>query len=224
MDLTLDFAKIPLGMPKSLRALPFLLATIFGFTCIAPAKESPPPATAAELQAVYFVAIENRAAAILKDLALTDPAKVTRVHDAIIEQYRALKARDEAIDAQVKAKGKDATVDRASLVRAQSKPLHEQFLAKLSADLTPEQVEIVKNKMTYNKVKVTYDAYCVIIPALSEKDKAKILELLKEAREEAMDGGSADEKSATFQRYKDQINSYLNANGHDVAKAYKDFE
>ena len=54
------------------------------------------------------------------------------------------------------------------------------------AELTPEQVETVKNKMTYKKVKVTYDAYCAIVPNLTEKDKAKILEVLKEAREEAI--------------------------------------
>jgi len=43
--------------------------------------------------------------------------------------------------------------------------------------------------------------------------------LLKAAREEAMDGGNAPEKSAIFQKYKDQINSFLDANGHDTAKA-----
>ena len=48
--------------------------------------------------------------------------------------------------------------------------------------------------------------------------------MLKEAREEAMDGGSADEKSAVFQKYKNQINDYLNAHGHDVTKAYKEWE
>ena len=48
--------------------------------------------------------------------------------------------------------------------------------------------------MTYNKVKVTYDAYAVIIPGLTDSDKAKILDLLKTAREKAMDGGSSSEK------------------------------
>ena len=97
-------------------------------------------------------------------------------------------------------------------------------MAKLSADLTPEQVEQVKDKMTYNKVKVTYDAYCQIVPKLTETEKAKILELLKAAREEAIDGGSADEKTAIFQKYKDQINVVLDANGHNVASAIKEWE
>ena len=77
--------------------------------------------------------------------------------------------------------------------------------------------------MTYNKVRVTFDGYLQIVPHLTDPEKARILELLKEAREEAMDGGSAEEKSAIFKKYKGKINNYLNSNGHDVAKAYKDW-
>jgi hypothetical protein len=77
--------------------------------------------------------------------------------------------------------------------------------------------------MTYNKVKVTADAYGAMVPGLTNAEKAKILELLKAAREEAIDGGNAPEKSAIFQKYKDQINSYLDAQGHDTAKAFKEW-
>src|SRR5207248_8891696 len=96
-------------------------------------------------------------------------------------------------------------------------------LSKLSAELAPHQVETVKDKMTYNKVKVTYDAYCQFVPTLNDEQKAKILDLLKEAREEAIDAGSAEEKSAIFKKYKGKINIYLSAQGHDVNKAYKDW-
>jgi hypothetical protein len=37
--------------------------------------------------------------------------------------------------------------------------------------------------------------------------------MLKEAREEAMDAGSAPEKTAIFQRYKGKINNYLSKQG-----------
>jgi len=77
--------------------------------------------------------------------------------------------------------------------------------------------------MTYGKVKVTYDAYCEIVPNLTEAQKTRILDLLKEAREEAMDAGSSDEKSAVFKKYKGKINNYLTAEGHDVKQAYKDW-
>jgi hypothetical protein len=57
---------------------------------------------------------------------------------------------------------------------------------------------------------------------LPEANRQKILELLKEAREEAMDGGSAEEKTAVFQRYKGKINNYLSKEGiHPPAKKAK---
>ena len=205
--------------------LTVILAAAGMFMQTASAQTSLPAATKEDMEAIYTTAIENRTSDILKLLDLTDPAKSNVVHDIIIAQYRTLRTRDEAIDAKLKADGKEVNyTNRADLLLVQSKPLHEQFIAKLAVILTPEQIEKVKNKMTYNKVTVTYDAYCAIVPGLTDADKAKILELLKLAREEAIDGGNAPEKSAIFQKYKDQINSYLNANGHDTAKAFKDWE
>jgi len=185
------------------------------------------PFTAAELEAVYTVNIEKRAADILKVLALTDEAKAGRVKDAILVQYRSLRARDEALDTMFQSLSKNAPgieTNRAAIQKVLSQQLHNHFLARLNAELDPKQVEQVKDKMTYNKVQVTYDAYCDIVPNLTDSEKAKILETLKVAREEAMDGGSADEKAAVFQKHKEGINAMLNANGHDVAKATREWE
>ena len=136
-----------------------------------------------------------------------------------------MRARDALIDAQLEAAGKEVSyANRASRLEAESELLHEHFLTRLSKVLTPEKIETVKDKMTYDKVKITYDAYNNIIPGLTDADKSKIMALLKVAREKAIDGGSASEKSAIFQVYKNQINDYLIAQGHDVAKAYKDWE
>jgi hypothetical protein len=209
-----------------------LLATIGVAVCVtttafAEDGERTAPFTAAELEVVYTTNIEKRAGDILQLLAIEDTAKATRVRDAIVAQYRSLRARDEAMDGMFQALSKNAPgieTNRQAILKILSQQLHAHFLARLAADLTPEQVEVVKDKMTYNKVKVTYDAYCQIVAKLTEAEKARILELLKAAREEAMDGGSADEKTAIFQRYKDQINAMLAANGHDVAKATKEWE
>jgi len=190
----------------------------------AAAQTSLPAATEAEKEAVYANAIEYRTADILKALALTDAAKSNAVHDVIVEQYHALRVRDAAIDTRLKVDGKEVNyANRAPQLAASSQPLHDQFLAKLAANLTSEQVEQVKDLMTYKKVKVTYDAYCAIVSGLTDAEKSKILELLKAAREEAIDGGSAPEKSAIFQKYKDQINTWLDAQGHDTAKAFKEW-
>ena len=209
-------------MKKQLLAIFAILAAIALQPALA--QQSIPAATEAEKEAFYATAIENRVGDILKALNLADAGKSNTVHDILVTQYHELRVRDAAIDTRLKVEGKEVNYEnRAAQLAAQSKPLHDQFVAKLAALLTPAQVEQVKDLMTYNKVKVTYDAYCAIVPGLTDAEKAKILELLKQAREEAIDGGNAPEKSAIFQKYKDQINAYLDAQGHDTAKAFKDW-
>jgi hypothetical protein len=203
-------------------AIPFALAVFTSPVLAQPM--STPAATDAEKEAFYATTIENRVVDILKALNLADAAKSNTVHDALVAQYHELRVRDAAIDTRLKVEGQEVNyANRAAQLAVQSKPLHEQFLTKLAGSLTPDQIEQVKDLMTYNKVKVTYDAYCVIVPNLTDAEKAKVLELLKLAREEAVDGGNAPEKSAIFQKYKDQINAYLDAQGHDTAKAFKDW-
>jgi len=192
----------------------------------ATAQESTPPATAAERESLYNDVLARRVDNIMQKLALTDTNKADRVRSALLIQYRTLRLRDEFIDARLSSQGVDPSdlKARAGLREELSTPLRKWFVTLLAVDLTPDQVDVVKDQMTYGKLKVTYDAYCAIIPDLSDKDKAKVMELLTAARDEAIDGGSAPEKSAIFQVYKDQINAYLNASGHDVDKAFKDWE
>jgi hypothetical protein len=208
-----------------LLSLTTLAATVL-LARTAPAQSmSTPPATPAELEAVYTQSINDRTQNILKALNLTDAAKSNQLQDIIVHQYRLLRARDMVIDATLTAEGKEVNyANRASYIQSETKPLHDYFLSQLAGLLTPQQVDAVKDKMTYNKVEVTYNAYCEIIPGLNEPAKTKIMELLKAARDAAIDGGSANEKSAIFQQYKDQINDYLNHQGYDVAQAYKDWE
>jgi hypothetical protein len=211
-------------MKKSLLAITTILLLSAALTRPAGAQTVTPPVTEAEKEAFYARSIEYRTTDILKALNLADADKSNTVHDVLVAQYHNLRVRDAAIDTRLKVDGKDISyANRAPLLAQQVQPLHDQFLAKLAESLTPEQVEQVKDLMTYHKVKVTYDAYCQIVPGLTDGEKAKILELLKQAREEAIDGGSAPEKSAIFQKYKDQINAYLDAQGLDTAKAFQDW-
>lgn len=209
----------------SVRVILAALATVI-LASFASAQETSPPLTTAEIEASYVAAIAQRTTDILALLKLED-AKSNRVAGIILAQYRLLRLRDDTIDAMNKLMAADEALaqrSRAEVSQALTPRLHERFLARLAGELTPDQVETVKDKMTYGKVKVTFDAYCQIVPALTDSDKAKIMELLKLAREEAIDGGSTAEKSRVFQKYKDQINAWLDAHGHDVAKAYRDWE
>lgn len=204
-----------------------VLSLGFTLTSFAEDEQRTIPFTAAELEQVYTANITKRADNVLSLLKIADEAKAQRIKDAIMAQYRSLRARDEALDAMFQALSKNAPgieTNRTAVLKLLSQQLHQQFLARLTTELTAEQIEIVKDRMTYNRLKLTYDMYCEVLPKLSEAEKAKILELLKVAREEAMDGGSADEKAAIFQRHKQGINALLSANGHDVEKVIKEWE
>lgn len=95
---------------------------------------------------------------------------------------------------------------------------HYGFLANLSLYLTDAEVETVKDVMTFNVVKVTYDAQCDMIPTLKDEEKAQILAWLKEGREYAMDAESSKKKHETFGRYKGRINNYLSKRGYNLTK------
>jgi hypothetical protein len=203
-----------------------LISTTFlaalGFAAASPAQDTD----------AYTQTIKKRTQDILSVLNLTDSAKVVSVHDAIMAQYRGLKDWHDANDAKLRsltkrlgqAKSEDAQSAQTEITQIKSslKTLHDQFLARLSKDLTSEQLERVKDKMTYNIVHVTYRAYGQMLPELPDAQKARILAMLKEAREEAMDGGSAEEKHAVFGRYKGRINNYLAAERYDLKKASKE--
>ena len=161
--------------------------------------------------AAYLADLDKRAEGVLKDLNLADADRAARVKQAVIEQYRAIRQVDEKHLANTPKDEEDAA--------AAKKPLHDAFLAKLSADLTAEQVETVKDRMTYNVVRVTYDGFCDMIPELTEAQKAHILAQLKEAREIAMDQGSSREKHEVFGKYKGRINNYLSKEGYDLKQA-----
>ena len=176
--------------------------------------------------ASYEADISKRADGVLEVLKLEDAAKAARVKETLLAQYRSLRDLHDGRDAKLKDVPKDDKA-QAEKIKAESdaavKKLHVEFVAKLEKELTGEQVEKVKDKMTYNVVAVTYNGFCDMIPELTDTQKAYILAQLKEARELAMDGGSSKEKHAIFGKFKGRINNYLSKEGHDLKKANKDW-
>jgi len=173
----------------------------------------------------YTRVITRRADKIVGVLELPDAGKRTRVRDIIVQQYRGLNAihtqRDKEIEAATKTASDRADAEAlAKSIRKQAdlrvKQLHQSFIAKLSAELTPQQVDQVKDGMTYGVVQATYNAYLAQQPKLTEPQKQKIMEFLVEARELAMDGGSSEEKHRIFRKYKGKINNYLVAEGYTL--------
>jgi hypothetical protein len=183
------------------------------------------PVPASDPDPNYTRVITGRADNIVKTLEISDVNKRTRVRDNIVQQYRDLNAIHTQRDKDVEAAAKIATDKTSAEARAKSiweqanlriKQLHQSYLAKLSAELTPDQVDQVKNGMTYGVLPVTYRAYLAQVPELTEAQKQQIMAYLMEARELAMDGGTSEEKHMWFRKYKGRINNYLSAQGYKL--------
>jgi hypothetical protein len=201
-----------------------VLIVVFAAAYALPAHaEEKLQAPTTQQDAQYEADLNKRADGVLKELNLQDADKAARVKQAGMAQYRAIREIDD------KFVGGVPTDDKAAITKAKEdaanakKPLHDEFLAKLSKDLEPPQVETVKDQMTYNVVKVTFTAFCDELPQLTEAQKSYILVQLKEARELAMDQGSSKEKHAVFGKAKGRIVNYLAKEGYDLKKAEKEW-
>lgn len=185
-------------------------------------------------EAVYTKTLTERAGKILNPIQLTDSAQYKKVRGVIVAQYRNLSAVHEEKKTKLLAEKeknesdksvRDANlkvIDEATNVKLLA--LHKDYINELSASLTKEQVDLVKNGMTYDVLNVTYKAYQDMIPSLKTTEKEQILTWLTEARELAMDAGTSDGKHQIFGKYKGRINNYLSAAGYDLQKERKAWE
>jgi hypothetical protein len=157
----------------------------------------------------YAKVIEDRAAKIVEPMGISDGEQAKRVQALIVSQYRGLRDIHAKRDADKSA----AAQQEAKLAMFE---LHNQFVSKLRAELTCEQVEQVKDGLTYSVMPRTYDVYLEQLPDLNDEQKRTVKAFLIEARELAMDGGSADEKHGIFRKYKGKINNYLSKAGYKM--------
>lgn len=185
-------------------------------------------------KAAYRKVISGRADKIAIKLGIQDTVKKNVVRDIIADQYIALNdihtSRDEKIEALKADKSleKNARAVKVSEIEAEAGPklarLHNEYIAKLSKQLNKDQIEKVKDGMTYSVLPITYKGYMEMLPDLKEKQKEQILAYLTEAREYAMNAGSSEKKHAWFGKYKGKINNYLSAEGVETKKAREDWE
>ena len=199
-----------------------MLFVLFPKPIVCLADDQPDPA--------YLKVVMERAAKIVAKLDIDDTGKAERVRDIIAYQYCDLcsihETRDKAVEVAGSAK-QDAKLTEAGIQAAKDAAdaaiyrLHASYLARLSVELSPEQVDGVKDGMTYGVAKGTYDVYLKMCPDLAEEQKKRIKSWLIEARELAMDKGSSKEKHGVFGQYKGKINNYLSAAGYNLKEAEK---
>lgn len=173
----------------------------------------------------YVNTILERSKKVTDALNITGTEKGTQVLNIVANRYFELNDIYEECDSLKKAASSltgDAKKQAQAFVESQKDSKlyrsHFAFDANLSLFLDEAGIETVKDVMTYNVVKVTYDAQCDMIPTLKEEEKAQILAWLKEAREFAIDAESSRKKHEAFGKYKGRINNYLSKRGYDLTK------
>lgn len=175
----------------------------------------------------YVESIVSRSQKIVDKLGINDAKVAEDVRNVIANRYFTLNDIYETRDAKVKEIKESDLVGEAknnALKAAEDAKdaalyrIHFAFPVDLSLFLTEEQIEAVKDGMTYGVLKITYDSHLDMIPSLKKEEKAQIYAWLKEAREFAIDAENSDRKHAFFGKYKGRINNYLAKRGYDLKK------
>src|SRR4051794_11797629 len=193
-----------MGSSKTRLAFFAIVLAIFAPRVRAQETTKPASKTPEQIEAQYTDSLNRRANDIVTTIKVDDAAKVARVHDALVEHWRAVKAYHEKPGVElVTVEGMKAKIPNPAdpAVRA----MHERHINALTANLSPEHVSAVKDKLTVGKLEFTYKGYEAIVPDLTPKEQTKIRELLTAAREEAIDARDTDAKSTVFKKYKKQI-------------------
>ena len=155
----------------------------------------------------YVETIKGRAQKIVDGLQLTDAQKAENVRNIIANRYFLLN------DIHSKY-GKDQQEAR----DAELYKHHFELASALALYLTDEQIDAVKDGMTYGRLQRDYKAQLEMIPSLTEEEKAQILIWLKEAREYAMDAANSKGKHFWFDKYRGRTNNWLSGRGYDLKK------
>ena len=155
----------------------------------------------------YVETIKGRAQKIVDGLSLTDATKAENVRNIIANRYFLLNDIHSKYDKSQQAE-RDAELYKH----------HFELASALTLYLTDEQIDAVKDGMTYGRLKRDYQAQLDMIPTLTDFEKQQVLVWLKEAREYAMDAADSKGKHFWFDKYRGRTNNWLSARGYDLKK------
>lgn len=159
------------------------------------------------LDTAYVENIKGRAQKIVDGLNLGDTQKAENVRNIIANRYFLLNEIHSKYD-KTQQDARDAELYKH----------HFELASALGLYLNEEQIDAVKDGMTFGRLKRDYKAQLEMIPSLSEEEKTQILIWLKEAREFAMDAGDSKGKHFWFDKYRGRTNNWLSARGYDLKK------
>ncbi|MBR1688806.1 MAG: DUF3826 domain-containing protein [Prevotella sp.] len=212
-----------MGVKKGVKwLLPFYLFTFLPSTTLAQTVKL----NSDGRDTTYVNNIVKRSQKIVDGLGITADSTALNVRNIIANRYFLLNDIHEEC-AQSKRYAKDSLdswLRNAAIEQAEQRrdallyKHHFELEAALSLYITPEQIEGVKDGMTFGVVPKTYQAHLEMIPSLTDFEKQQILAWLKEAREFAMDAENSNKKHNWFGKYKGRINNWLSARGYDLVR------
>lgn len=183
------------------------------------------PATAAVDEATQKRA-DGKALRLLGTLKLDDTAKADRVKNILAGWYVTMWAWHQENDPKLKELWTQWNQARAVVpkdefpgevvaykiddVYASLKPAYQMFVEKISAELSPEQVDAIKETWSRSPgAKRTYEAYLEIVPDLTAEQKQVIHDRMLLAREDAMLTDADKEIVSIFKRHKVKVEAYV---------------
>jgi hypothetical protein len=172
--------------------------------------------------------IDEKAAKIVESLKLTDAEKAAKVKTIVSDWLAAMVAWHKEHDAEVnklwgewnKARSVEPRDEFPGEVIAKKiddvysslKPAYEDFMKRLSAELTAGQIDAIKENWSRSPgMTRTYNAYLEIVPDLTAKDKEVIKARMLMAREAAMLTDADKEIIAIYKRHKVKVEQYVGA-------------
>lgn len=174
--------------------------------------------------------LEKRARSFVDSLKLSDKEKAERVYNVIRTHMRAVRDWHNehpytTVPAGINPRtGEKLTDVHRDVIACSAKPksVHNDLMNGLRRDLTEEQVELILDLYTIGKFQFTLKGFKAIVPDMTEKEEAYVIEQLKLAREQAVDYKTMKgEISAVFEIYKDNIERFFNQNGRNWRQMYK---
>ena len=182
--------------------------------------------------------IEQKAGRIVESLKLDDADKAARVKSIASDWLSVMLNWHKAHDAELGRLWGDWNTARSVVPKdefpaeviahqiddayASLKPAYADYVKRLSAELTEEQVDAVKENWSRSPGMMrTYNAYLEIVPDLAAKDKEVIKGRMLMAREAAMLTDSDREIVAIYKRHKVKVEQYVGA--LEWAKLHKAF-
>jgi hypothetical protein len=169
--------------------------------------------------AAYERVIAARADKVVASLHVASEGARDRVRGVLLDFFRSLNSWHDAHAARRRElrSAKDAAArEECARLDHELAELRAGFVAGLAADLSPPEIDRVKDALTYNVLHVTERAYHEMIETLTAEQKATIHDWLVEARDLAISEGSSEAKHGVFGKYKGRINNYLSQQGYDL--------